>query len=212
MIKKSIYNLDIFKIIDEKTNKIYYGCMQEWYQKYLKRLSGCGPTVATNIILYINQNKNNIEMEEQYNKKKDCIVLMNEVWNYVTPTIRGVNTIKIFYNGILSYAKIKGINLEYEILDFPEDKTLRPNFSEVLNFIDKSLQIDSPVAFLNLHNGKEKKLDRWHWVTIISIEYEIDHDVVNVEILDGGIVKKIDLLLWCNTTTLGGGFVYFKSI
>jgi len=212
MIKKSIYNPDFFEIIDEKTYKIYYGCMQDWYQKFWQRLSGCGPTVATNIILYINHNRYNFETGKSYNKKKNCVVLMNEVWNYVTPTRRGVNTTKIFYEGIISYAKLKEISLEYRIIDIPKDKSLRPNVSEVLDFIENSLQNDSPVAFLNLNNGEEKNLDKWHWVTIISLEYEIDQSVINVEILDEGIVKRIDLLLWYKTTTLGGGFVYFKSL
>jgi len=212
MIKKSICNSDFFEIIDEETYKIYYGCMQDWYKKFWRRLSGCGPTVATNIILYLNHNRYNFETGKSYNKKKNCVTLMNEIWNYVTPTRRGVNTTQIFYEGILSYAKEKEISLEHGIIDIPKDKSLRPSVSEVLVFIENSLQNDSPVAFLNLNNGDEKNLDKWHWVTIISLEYEIDHSVINVEILDEGIVKRIDLLLWYNTTTLGGGFVCFKSL
>lgn len=211
MIRKSIYNPDFFEIIDEKTHKIYYGCIQTWYEKFWQRLSGCGPTVATNIILYLNHNRYNFETGKSYNKKKNCVVLMNEVWNFVTPTRKGVDTIKIFYEGVLAYAKNKGINIEYKMLDMPKEEYLRPVFSEVLEFIEESLQKDSPVAFLNLNNGKEKNLDRWHWVTIVSLEYEKDQSVVYVEILDEGIIKRIDLLLWYNTTTLGGGFVYFTS-
>nr|WP_312578964.1 hypothetical protein [Sedimentibacter sp.] len=209
MVKRSICNPDFFEIIDEETNKIYYGCMQTWYKKFWRRLSGCGPTVATNIILYLNHNKYYVETEKSFNKKKDCASLMDEVWNYVTPTSRGVNTTKIFYEGVCSYAEAKEINLEYEILDFPKEKLQRPSVLEVLEFIEKALLNDSPVAFLNLNNGKEKNLDEWHWVTIISLEYEEDQSVVYAEILDEGIIKRIDLLLWYNTTTLGGGFVYF---
>jgi hypothetical protein len=67
------------------------------------------------------------------------------------------------------------------------------------------------VAFLNLCNGSEKKLDRWHWVTLISLEYAEGGERVFADILDAGIIKRIDLALWYKTTTLGGGFVYFTA-
>ena len=212
MIKKSIYNPELFEIQDEDTNKVYYGYNQEWYTKLWQRLSGCGPSVASNIILYLNQNRYNSEIGKSYNKKKDCLMLMEEIWNYVTPTIKGIDTTKIFYEGLLSYANSKDLSFEYDVLDLPKENLLRPNFSDVLKFIEMSLQKNSPIAFLNLHNGKEKNLDKYHWVTIISLEYETDGSIAYVEILDEGIIKKIDLLLWYNTTTLGGGFVYFTII
>jgi hypothetical protein len=71
------------------------------------------------------------------------------------------------------------------------------------------LDNDVPVAFLNLCNGEEKNLDKWHWVTIISIEFDDDKCSSAVEILDEGMVKKIDIPLWYRTTTLGGGLVSF---
>lgn len=209
MIKYSICNPEFYEIIDEDTNKIYFGCTQDWYSKFWKRLSGCGPSVATNIILYLNHNRHKFEIGKSYNDKKNCLILMDAVWNYVTPTMRGVNTTKIFYEGVLTYLKEKGLNVEYDVLDLPKEKILRPDFSTLLNFIEISLQKDCPVAFLNLHNGEEKELDKYHWVTIISLEYEKDRSSAFAEILDEGIIKKIDLLLWYNTTTLGGGFVYF---
>ena len=67
------------------------------------------------------------------------------------------------------------------------------------------------MAFLNLCNGEEKNLDRWHWVTIISLEYAKDKNQVLANILDEGVIKKISLSLWYHTTTLGGGFVYFTN-
>jgi len=209
MIKSAICNPEYFKILDDNTNNIYYGCNQEWYSKPWQRLSGCGPSVASNIILYLKHNKDDFVSEEWYNSKKDCILLMGEVWKYVTPTLRGVNSTKIFYKGIVDFAKSKGLNGQYKFIDLPKEKFSRPKFMEFLSFIDTSLQMDCPVAFLNLCNGDEKYLDKWHWVTIISLEYEEDGICAWVDILDEGIIKKIDLALWYNTTTLGGGFVNF---
>jgi len=47
-------------------------------------------------------------------------------------------------------------------------------------------------------------------VTIISLEY-IENKGIYVYILDEGAIKRINLTLWYNTTTLGGGFVYFAN-
>ena len=80
---------------------------------------------------------------------------------------------------------------------------------DVVYFLEGALHQDSPVAFLNLCNGDENNLEPWHWVTIISLEYSEDGKCVFIEILDEGLIKKIDLLLWYDTTTYGGGFVYF---
>jgi hypothetical protein len=68
-----------------------------------------------------------------------------------------------------------------------------------------------PVAFLNLCNGEETNLERWHWVTVISVEYEEIKQGVFLSIMDEGMIKRINLALWYETTTLGGGFVYFLS-
>ena len=209
MIYKSVNRKDFFEICDDDSNEIFYGCKQDWYSKPWQRLSGCGPSVASNIIIYLNRNNQDYELEKKYNSKKDCMNIMNEVWKYVTPTLKGVNSTKIFYKGMIDYAKSKNLNAQYEFVDIPKDKKYRPKFMKVLNFIDMSLQKDCPVAFLNLCNGDEKCLDKWHWVTIISLECSEDGTCAYVDILDEGIIKKIDLVLWYETTTLGGGFVNF---
>jgi hypothetical protein len=94
----------------------------------------------------------------------------------------------------------------------PEDKSIRPELADLVIFIEEALLKDVPVAFLNLCNGDENNLEPWHWVTIISLDYADDENSVFVNILDGGLIKKIDLSLWYNTTTLGGGFVYFTTV
>ena len=118
----------------------------------------------------------------------------------------------MFFEGVLSFAKTKGLNIQYHVLDMPKNKLNRPNLAEVLNFLDAALSKDTPVAFLNLCNGDEKGLDEWHWVTIISLDHTENGDQIFIDILDEGQIKKINLALWYNTTTKGGGFVYFTGI
>lgn len=209
MATRSIANLNLLKVIDESTSETYYGCNQIWYPKKWQRLSGCGPSVASNIFFYLSHNRSTLGLEKKSNSKENWLSLMEEMWKYVTPSIRGVNTTIKFYKPLLAFTKSKGMIAAYRVCDVPKDKTQRPELKNILNFLEDALENDAPVAFLNLCNGEEKNLDRWHWVTIISLESTEDGSNAFVNILDGGLIKRIDLALWYNTTTLGGGFVYF---
>lgn len=209
MTAKSISDPGLLRILDEDTHKIFHGCNQKWYTTVWRRLSGCGPTVASNLFFYLCQSRSNFGIRQNSLTKKTCIVMMEDIWKFVTPTITGVSSTKIFYQGVLSFAKSKELNFEYEYMDLPKDKSSRPGLPEILKFLEEALFKDTPVAFLNLCNGAEKNLERWHWVTIISLDDMENENQVFINIVDDGQLKKIDLALWYNTTTKGGGFVYF---
>lgn len=200
MTKKVLRNPEYFEILDED-GLVYKGCSQEWYKKKWQKMAGCGPTTASNVVIYSNKNKTS---------KNGALDIMNELWNYVTPTLKGVNTTKIFYEGFMKYADEIGRSASFKVLDIPKEKERRPSYETMFDFIESSLDNDVPLAFLNLCNGEEKCLYKWHWVTIISLEYEEDNCLAAVEILDEGMVKKINLPLWYETTTLGGGLVSFS--
>lgn len=202
MKKISVKNPEYFEIIDENTNMKYYGLNQVWYKKPWQRMAGCGPTVASNIMLYDKKNTGTA--------KDEAVKLMDEIWEHVTPTLKGVNTTSVFYSGLISLAKSSGTSLSYDAVDIPKKKDMRPPLEKIVEFIKCSLQKDIPVAFLNLNNGEETQLDQWHWVTLTAMEYEEDLSMVKAKILDEGMNKEINLLLWYNTTTLGGGFVSFS--
>lgn len=204
MIKRSIDNPDSLAVVDENTQNTCYGCNQAWYSTDWQRRAGCGPSVACNLFHYLIRSGNAIHNKETW------VSLMEEAWEYVTPTPRGMPSTKLFYESVHSYAKAKGWDIKYNYCDLPEDKSGRPSLPEVLSFIEGGLLQDAPVAFLNLCNGEESGLYRWHWVTIISLEYAEDESMAYVTILDEGLIKRIDLLLWHETTTLGGGFVYIS--
>jgi len=208
---RAIFNPNLLRILDERTHKTYYGCDQEWYATEWQRLSGCGPSVACTIMSYLNHGRSPSDSEQRFKNKEDCLLLMEEIWEYVTPTREGVPATKMFCEGMLAYTKSKGLDVEYGFFDVPEDKSIRPALPEALGFLEAALLKDAPIAFLNLCNGDERNLERWHWVTIVSLERAGHGGSAFVNILDEGLIKKIDLALWYRTTTLGGGFVYFTA-
>jgi hypothetical protein len=65
------------------------------------------------------------------------------------------------------------------------------------------------VAFLSLDKGEEELLDSWHWVTMLSLQYEEDGSAAFADVADEGKLLHVDLKKWFDTTGLGGGFVRF---
>lgn len=180
-----------------------YGGNQEWYKKYIQRLSGCGPTTASTIIMYEERFKNKIE----HYTKEELFVLMEEMWNYITPGRMGVNKVEYYENGFSKYIREKNIELDNcNKLLIEKNKKVSP--SELYDYLYSSLNNNHPVAFLNLNNGKENRIESWHWVTIVGISY--NENKLFGMVADGGVIKEIDLGLWLDTTTLGGGFIYFE--
>lgn len=206
----SISNPALFKVPTDDAS--CFGCDQGWFASEWQRLSGCGPTAATNIIFYLTHNDPSSISGSCFSDKGSCLSLMEEIWAFVTPTTEGIDTTQMFYTSVMAYFQSKNINVAFEVIDLPEDKTLRPKFTELLDFLERAMNNDAPVAFLNLCNGEEVNLEAWHWVTIISLENAEDEEITFVKILDQGQISMINLTLWYNTTELGGGFVYFKKV
>lgn len=204
----SIKAKHILKIIDcdEKTD--IYGSNQDWYLREKQRRCGCGPATVTNIMYYI-QGKHFEKNQNLGLTKERCLELMNEMWGYVTPGPRGIPSTSMLGEGIVKYLHKHKLDIRLDYLDIPEEKQLRPNLATVVAFLHKALENDTPVAFLNLDNGKVDELESYHWVTAISLEYSLDENIAYLNIIDGGDEIKIDLLCWLSTTKAGGGFVSF---
>lgn len=207
MITRSIKQLDLFRIADEVTGGIHYGADQEWYRTMLQRLSGCGPSTAANILFYLFRRSEERAPDTPPISKRDYVAHMEDVWQYVTPSTRGIPSAEMLCEGVVKYTKAKDISIALNYIDIPKSVSLRPTFGDVLAFVGKALNDDTPVAFLNLNNGEIKQLDSWHWVTIISLDYEPDGSAAFADILDAGQIKRIDFATWFRSTTLGGGLV-----
>ena len=207
----TIHHPEIFQIFSENDSGKLYGCDQEWYQSHWQRISGCGPTAASNLMYYISRSQQSAFGDTMTNSKGKCLALMEKVWTYVTPTQQGVDTTKRFVDSLGRYLDELQLKADLRILNIAEDVQKRPIAKDIVTFLDQAMQNDAPVAFLNLCNGDEAMLEEWHWVTVIAMEFNEDMSQVYVEILDESQIKRINLSLWLSTTTLGGGFVYIDA-
>ena len=181
-MKANIKNIDLMKVKDNES--IYYGFSQEWYKDIWQQRAGCGATVASSIINYYNQMDNFKEIGIS-----DAVKIMEELWFYLLPTDHGLNSIKLFYDGIKNYYNSKEVTIDYINVDIKN----KPSLDEIINFIGKELSEDRPIAFLNLCNGEEDNLDKWHWVLVVEIFEENGEYFLNI--IDDKKIKKIILHL-----------------
>ncbi|HHT17900.1 MAG TPA: hypothetical protein GXZ77_09385 [Papillibacter sp.] len=208
MKKAQLSCMGLLDIIDDMTAERFCGGWQKWYGDWWKRTAGCGPTVVSTILAYIERRKAASSCEPM--PIGEFIARMNEMWEYVTPGVSGIPSTEKLISGAQKYIDAKNLPIRLEALDIPGKREERPDGNAVAAFLEQALLADAPVAFLCLDNGEEKKLDDWHWVTLVSLEY--GEEGVFAEVTDEGHHFRVDLELWRKTTKRGGGFVRFMPL
>lgn len=205
LINSRIHNPEYLHIHDKEG--FAYGSDQEWYPMLWQRRAGCGPTTASNLMLYFQQKQTPKELQ-----KEEALLMMQEMWNLVTPGIMGVHLISQFTKGVDVFLPKLPYELKEKTLKIAKAKEKRPSLSRVVEFLVTSFEADSPVAFLNLSKGALTNLDEWHWVTLIAVEQEEADKPVFATVYDASLTWKIDLGLWLETTTRGGGLVSYGPV
>jgi hypothetical protein len=196
-------------IIKENNNREAFGGNQAWYPKYWARQSGCGPTSAANIMAYLAETRAEYAtLYEQKSRQKEYYVrLMEELFDYVKPGPMGVNHVDKYIIGVHRYAKSKGVLLKPNLLSVERETMGDRKKKELAEFVQRAMEQDAPIAFLNLSRGHEIQLQNWQWSTITSVNIEENH--IWAIASDEGRERKFDLLLWYMTTGMHGGLIYF---
>lgn len=199
----SLYAPEILHIDDNQATR--FGANQAWYPKWIQRMSGCGPTTCSNLLWYLSRAEDACGALCPYDgsTRSGILRLMQDVWRYITPGMRGVNKTSMFVNGVTRYGMEHGIPVSCRVLDIPEKAGERPSAEAMMAFLQDAIADNLPVAFLNLSNGSVKNLEGWHWVTLIGV----NPAELTAEMYDQGVRQTIDLGLWLETTTKGGGLI-----
>jgi hypothetical protein len=210
-MRYEIKHPELLNISDETSGFIAYGGDQEWYLKFWNRKAGCGPTTAANITAYLaltNPQYRNLYLPQTL-YKQDFSQHMDVLFNYVTPGFGGVNHINKFIDGLQRYSE--SLLLPYKIHSFSVDgkDTSMRDVLALREFVKQGLKQDSPLAFLNLSNGKESILQSWHWITITCVVIEDSKIIATAS--DEGELRVFDLQNWYMTTQMHGGLVYISA-
>jgi hypothetical protein len=212
-IRQAVKNYRLLEVENDSADEVCYGCRQEWYSTSWKRVAGCGPSVVSTIINYVTRARETARAPEGPPARAsidEMRKLMDDVWAYVTPTIRGIPNTRILREGIERYVERNCAGFDIRELAVPKRREMRPPLAEIVAFLTDALAADVPAAFLALDSGDEKRLDAWHWVTLVSVEYEPDMSAVSVEVIDECRLFEANLLRWYATTSAGGGFVSLR--
>ena len=200
-MKYSISKRQLDKMTFCFDGKTFYGVLQHWYPLFWQRLSGCGPCCATNMLACIDDNT-------KLNTKQDCIDTMQKVWKFVTPGIRGLNKVEKFAKG--SNGFFAKYNLPYTCQFVKCQPQNKNDFDNMIDFLKKSFANDQPVAFLNLCNGEINELERWHWVTIVSIEQKDGEYIATI--FDSDLIFEMSLDKWHRTATETASFACYTHL
>lgn len=208
----SISHSELLTITDEKENQSFFGGIQDWYSTRFRRKAGCGPTCAANLLAYLAFSCSELQPLYGYSAMDlSCFAQhMEDVYPFVTPGIMGLNRVEMFSDGVVEFAKSRGILLTPHVFRVSGNMTKdRPNVSAFMEFVSAGLACDCPIGFLNLTRGKVKNLQGWHWITVTTAD--ITADRMTADASDEGQHRNFDLRLWYLTTRMSGGLVYFTS-
>ena len=212
MGKNSVELRDTTRIL---LDSIHHGGDQEWYSDDWHRRAGCGPTTATTVLYYLAQREESLYPlwpTAHTRGREDFIRLMNIVWAYVTPGMRGLNRACMFTDGMERFAAERAVPLTAHVLEVPESLLPRKGFDHFRSFLRRGLESDCPVAFLNLSNGKTERLHSWHWITVISAAWNggDEENRLSATVCDEATSFDIDMKCWYDTSLLGGALVWFS--
>ena len=208
----SIAHPELMNIVDEKTEKTFFGGFQDWYESEWHRMAGCGPTCAANILTYLAFTRPELKALYGYETMRlaDFSQHMEQEYQFVTPGNMGLNKLEMFTEGVVRFAESRGIPLTPHAFDVPGNMThSRRHVSELAEFVQAGLASDCPIGFLNLTKGKVKNIQGWHWITITKAE--IADNALVACASDEGKEICFDLRLWYHSTRMRGALAYFTK-
>lgn len=188
---------------------ISHGYDQEWFDDEWQRISGCGPTTATQVLSYAQFRDGMLDISTAANQEK-ALERMNVMWNYVKPRFGG-GVYKTQWMDAGLKKMMGDFQLPYHVhmVNVSPFCASRIDIEKAAEFIEKGLSQDVPVAFLNRHKGKERALYTWHWVPIYKI-FCVGDDI-RCGIFDEGEIRDFSISNWLKDTILGGGFCYISK-
>lgn len=196
--------------LTHESGQLLYGGNQAWYRLPWRRMAGCGPSTAANLLLYLHRS-GQITLPDDVRNQADFTALMEAVWKYITPGLQGLIVLEDFCRGFTHYLETIGSVMRCHTLAVAKRPEERPALDSVIRFIAAGLAADCPVAFLNLSSGNLSELENWHWVTIMALASDPRSGRVLIDCYDNTRQIHLDLGEWFRSTKLGGGFIYFAA-
>lgn len=164
--------LDIEAISIFEQDIRHYGPDQHWYKNKLHGLSGCGPTTAALITMYMAAVFPACSPLYRYGapaSKSDFIAHMDNIREFVKPGAMGLTDPHYFASSTEGFARSKGVVLNASVL--PSGISCTEAFDEIKKAIDAGLM---PALLILRNPSKELDDFTWHWMAVTGYD---DDDV-----------------------------------
>lgn len=142
---------------------------QKWFRKISHSLSGCGPTTAALILMYmatVFPDKCRAAYPyELPTKREDFVAYMASVREYVKPGLQGLTDDGFFASSTVAFAKKNGVGLAFNLV------SSGLSVGVAYGYIKKALDEGYLPALLILRNPA-KELDdlTWHWMVVTGYD------------------------------------------
>lgn len=208
----SISNPNLLSVTDALAQRSFFGGDQAWYADEWQRQAGCGPTCAANLTAYLALTRPALHAlyAGAVMDRAGFLRHMEDIFPYLQPGPMGLNRVEWFSDGVTAFAADRGIALTPHVFAVAGNRSVgRDPAGALSDFVAAGLSSDCPVAFLNLSRGREKNLQSWHWITIVSAD--VGENGLTARACDEGALREFDLRLWYLSTRMRGGLVYFTQ-
>ncbi len=191
---------DLFRVGDK-----WIGGRQQWLTEREGQLPwlaqrACGITALANTSLYLSKTKEEYSFLYPYQGIDEIsfMQVMEDLMEFVKPTRFGIPSLRMLEKGFMDYAQSMEIDLTPVKHGFLRDE------KKTLRWIEEGLERNIPVLLLTwFHTNPEL---RFHWITVIGIEYEKEPTLITS---NWGYIKKYTLNEWLSAFSLYRGMLYF---
>lgn len=200
-------------LIEAGTGQLLYGGKQAWFTKKGRRVRGCGPVAAANILCYLagSGEKYRGLYPDEALTQDDFLSLMDTMYRELSPAfIGGLFSCGRFIRRTVRWAKKRGV-----LLTAHRSGSRSHSQEECFAMIRRGLEQNRPVAALNLklrYTVASGENFGWHWVTITGLHTGPDGKP-QIEISSWGRRFRLDWDSYWQASRralLPGGFVWFE--
>jgi hypothetical protein len=155
-------------LIDDKGRGTIAGD-QQWFKKFSHSISGCGPTTAALVLMYMASvfpdRCRAVYPYELPARKDDFVTFMGAVREYVKPGLQGLTDAGFFASSTVEFAKSKGVNITATSVSSGY------SVGVAYGYVKKAVDEGYLPALLILRNPA-KELDEftWHWMAITGYD------------------------------------------
>ncbi len=144
---------------------------QKWFRKLSHSISGCGPTTAALILMYMalvfSEKCRAVYPYESPAKRDDFTAFMGAVREYVKPGLQGLTDARFFATSTVEFAKTMGVGIT--AVRVSSGYSVGVAFAYIKKAVDEGYL---PALLILRNPAKELDDFTWHWMAVTGYDDE----------------------------------------